>query len=163
VTPLQTAFARNDFLRTALTPFDALCLTVWGEARSESDHGVQAVTQVILNRVHSHRWGTTINNVVFFKWQFSCWIPNGGMANYLALQNQTAIILRGHTSNQRNWLRVRELAEPLYSFRTRFAPIGRATHYITNELRDTAPPKWVLDPSTKLVTVVDNHTFYEAR
>ncbi len=47
--------------------------TVWMEARGEPFAGQQAVAHVILNRLHSRRWGHTIGAVVLAPQQFSAW------------------------------------------------------------------------------------------
>lgn len=50
----------------------ALLITLYHEARSESDEGVIAVAQVVKNRAsHPKRWKNTIHGVVHEKWQFS--------------------------------------------------------------------------------------------
>lgn len=49
-----------------------LAEALYFEARSESDEGVVAVAQVILNRAsHLKRWKHTVRGVIEEKWQFS--------------------------------------------------------------------------------------------
>ena len=51
-----------------------LARTIWGEARSEGQHGMEAVAAVIMNRVrHPHRWGNSVAEVCLQPRQFSCW------------------------------------------------------------------------------------------
>ena len=69
-----------------LSDTDLVALTLWGEARNEPIAGQCAVAAVIRNRVRDGRWGHTYESVVFAPWQFSCWRPEGGKANYQALQ-----------------------------------------------------------------------------
>ena len=53
---------------------DLLARTIYGEARGEGENGMQAVANVIMNRVNSGRWyGKTIEEVVLKPYQFSCW------------------------------------------------------------------------------------------
>ena len=53
---------------------DLLAKTAWGEARGEGASGMQAVINVILNRVRAGSWyGLTVENVVLKPYQFSCW------------------------------------------------------------------------------------------
>ena len=58
---------------------DVLARTLYGEARGESVRGKEAVVCVILNRVqrakdrNGYWWGSTIEQVCFKPWQFSCW------------------------------------------------------------------------------------------
>lgn len=53
---------------------DLLARTIWGEARGEGQTGMQAVANVIMNRVKKGGWyGATVQDVVLKKWQFSTW------------------------------------------------------------------------------------------
>ena len=58
---------------------DVLARTLWGEARGEGVAGMQAVANVILNRVAVSRkfggywWGNTVLQVCHKPYQFSCW------------------------------------------------------------------------------------------
>lgn len=48
--------------------------TIWGEARGEGLRGMQAVANVIMNRVDRGGWyGASIKDVVLKPYQFSCW------------------------------------------------------------------------------------------
>ena len=48
--------------------------TIWGEARGEGAIGMQAVANVIMNRVDRGGWyGASIKDVVLKPYQFSCW------------------------------------------------------------------------------------------
>lgn len=50
--------------------------TLWGEARGEGHEGMQAVCNVIQNRVNSgiYWWGSTFRTVCLASFQFSCWL-----------------------------------------------------------------------------------------
>lgn len=49
-----------------------LALTVWREARGESEEGKIAVAMSIINRVKSPSWwGNDVQSVIFKKWQYS--------------------------------------------------------------------------------------------
>ena len=53
---------------------DLLARTIYGEARGEGERGMQAVANVIMNRVNAGRWyGKTVEDVVLKPYQFSCW------------------------------------------------------------------------------------------
>ena len=58
---------------------DTLARTLWGEARGEGTAGMQAVANVVLNRVEIARkkgkfwWGNSIIEVCHKPYQFSCW------------------------------------------------------------------------------------------
>lgn len=72
---------------------DVLARTLWGEARGEGDMGMEAVANVIINRVRvaqargGYWWGDTIIAVCQKPYQFSCW--NRSDANYKKLQEVT--------------------------------------------------------------------------
>lgn len=53
---------------------DVLARTIWGEARGEGPIGMQAVANVIMNRVRCGGWwGNDIITVCQKPYQFSCW------------------------------------------------------------------------------------------
>lgn len=64
----------------AATSVDAeiltLARTLYGEARGEPREGIEAVANVILNRVLSDRYPNTIAKVCLQRLQFSCWNDN---------------------------------------------------------------------------------------
>lgn len=51
-------------------------LTIWCEARGEQQPGKVAVAEVIRNRVKAGKKGTTVADIVFAPYQFSCWNTN---------------------------------------------------------------------------------------
>ncbi len=56
---------------------DLLARTAWGEARGDGRWGMQAVINVVMNRVNAGKWwGRTVEEVVLKPWQFSCWNEN---------------------------------------------------------------------------------------
>lgn len=62
---------------------DILARTIWGEARGEPLKGMQAIANVVLNRVAiadgnggHYWWGHDIVTVCLKPWQFSCWNKN---------------------------------------------------------------------------------------
>ncbi len=69
---------------------DVLARTLWGEARNQGTHGMQAVANVVLNRVTHARvkgkfwWGNNIIQVCQKPYQFSCW--NRSDPNFKKLQ-----------------------------------------------------------------------------
>ena len=82
-------------LRETLTEPQVLALTLYGEARGEPIEGRVAVGCVIRNRVESGRWGGSYRHVCLQKWQFSCWIPEGGITNYETVMSAARMLLRG--------------------------------------------------------------------
>ncbi|MFT9017197.1 cell wall hydrolase [Acetobacter malorum] len=60
-----------------IDPVQAAARTAWGEARGEGTRGMQAVMNVIGNRVtHPGWWGRNIAGVCQAHAQFSCWDTN---------------------------------------------------------------------------------------
>lgn len=55
---------------------DTLARTLWGEARGEGFTGMQAVANVVMNRVRSRKWPSTVTAVCKQKGQFSVWNAN---------------------------------------------------------------------------------------
>ncbi len=55
---------------------DILARTLWGEARGEGSTGMQAVANVIINRVDDGRFGDGIIGVCQKPYQFSSWNAN---------------------------------------------------------------------------------------
>lgn len=73
------------------TSIDIMARTIWGEARGEGRHGMEAVAAVIMNRlaISQHKggsfwWGNDVIGICKAPWQFSCWNP--GDPNLLKLQ-----------------------------------------------------------------------------
>lgn len=65
----------SSFLK--LSAAQIMALTIYGEARGESDAGKIAVGSVILERVDHRTWdGRTVQEVCLRKWQFSCFLEN---------------------------------------------------------------------------------------
>jgi N-acetylmuramoyl-L-alanine amidase len=63
---------------TPSAPIDTLARTLWGEARGEGYQGMQAVADVVMNRVHAGNFpgGSSIAGVCRAPNQFSCWNAN---------------------------------------------------------------------------------------
>lgn len=65
-----------------MTELEIFAKTLFGEARGETLSGIEAVANVILNRVRhaekigSYWWGKTIEEVCLKPFQFSCWNKN---------------------------------------------------------------------------------------
>lgn len=65
------------------TDLDTFARTIWGEARGEGNAGMEAVANVIMNRVNTDIgndnkpdwWGEGIEGVCRQPQQFSCWNP----------------------------------------------------------------------------------------
>ena len=86
-------------LLAALTDAQTVGLTLFGEARGERIEGRLAVASVIGNRVKAHRaaFGRGFKGVCLKRWQFSCWLPEGGKANYDLVMAAAQLLARGDT------------------------------------------------------------------
>lgn len=47
--------------------------TVYAEASNQGSEGMQAVAHVLVNRMLSGKWGSTLGEVCLYAAQFSCW------------------------------------------------------------------------------------------
>lgn len=131
------------------TEIDVLARTLWGEARGEGDQGMQAVANVILNRVEvaeekgSFWWGNNIIQACQKPYQFSCW--NRSDPNFRKLQDVTEKDLYFATALR---LARRAVAGCLVDL------TKDATHYHAAGIS----PYWT--NGEKPVKVIGNHIFY---
>lgn len=126
---------------------DVMARTMWGEARGEGKTGMQAVANVIMNRVKNGGWwGATPAEVCKKKSQFSCW--NSNDPNYPKL-----LAVDSSDSNFRTAL---ILAESAYNG-TLPDITGGATNYLALGSLSSVP-SWAKG-MTKTAQI-GNHTFY---
>ncbi|WP_109315000.1 cell wall hydrolase [Pseudovibrio ascidiaceicola] len=77
--PTPTPTVNNPGVSNAVL---TMARTIYGEARGEPYSGKVAVANVIMNRVRSYRYPSTVEGVCLQPWQFSCWNandPNSGI------------------------------------------------------------------------------------
>lgn len=119
--------------------------TIWGEARGEGLRGMQAVANVIMNRVDRGGWyGASIKDVVLKPLQFSCWNaddPNRAKIDALTLQELEA----SGAMNVARQVMSGQLPDIT----------GGATNYHNNKVN----PSWAA--KMKRTTVIGNHIFYK--
>jgi N-acetylmuramoyl-L-alanine amidase len=92
-----------------LSDVQIVACTLYGEARSEPTEGILAVACVIRNRVTTDYgndekpdwWGEGYRGVCLKKWQFSCWLPEGGEANHARLAKLVAALKAGTVTDER--------------------------------------------------------------
>lgn len=125
-----------------------LAKTLWGEARGEGLQGMQAVANVVMNRVERGGWyGASIKDVVLKKGQFSCWNEND--PNRIKIDNLTLEELRNSGA-----LQVAEMA-----IAGNLADItDGATEYHAKSIK----PNWDWSKLEKTVTI-GNHIFYRSK
>lgn len=126
---------------------DYMARTAWGEARGEGLQGMQAVLNVIMNRVKAGSWyGATPKEVCLKKSQFSVW--NTDDPNYAPM-----LIV---DETDKNFAAAMELATAAY-----YGSLPDITNGATNYLAlgsMSYTPSWVKD--MRLVAQIGNHTFY---
>ncbi len=127
-----------------------LARTLYGEARGESRIGIEAVANVIMNRVRTKLRGTTVSEVCLARQQFSCWNLND--PNRAKIRN----LQRNDNAESRLCFEIAEAAvRP--GFPTHVTANTR--HYFANYIR---PPNWVRDsPNAHLTLREGVHIFYE--
>lgn len=122
---------------------DYMARTIYGEARGEGARGMQAVGNVIMNRIKQGGWfGASIKDVVLKPKQFSCWNEND--------PNRTVIL----SANAAQLATARNIAERVMSGELSDIT-GGATHYHAKSIT----PYWA-KTLTKTATI-GNHIFYK--
>lgn len=126
---------------------DYIARTIYGEARGEKSQGMQAVANVIMNRVKAGSWyGTTPKDVVLKKYQFSCWNDSD--------PNKAKILAA--TAADPVFANAQKIAQAAY--RGTLPDItGGATHYYA--YKSIAAPSWV--NKMTYTTTIGNHKFYK--
>lgn len=118
--------------------------TMWGEARGEGARGMQAVGNVIMNRVNAASWyGASIKDVVLKKWQFSCWNETDPNRKVIEPLTEQQLAANGSLSI------ARQVISGMLPDIT-----GGATHYHAKGIR----PSWA--SSMKKTATIGNHIFY---
>jgi spore germination cell wall hydrolase CwlJ-like protein len=148
----RTAEGRPDY--AALIGQDRIerekkCLAeaVYFEARSEPEDGQAAVAQVVLNRVSSGLYPTSICGVVY-----------QNRSHYKACQFSFACEGKSlRVTDQESWSRATRVADEVLEGRTWLADVGDSTHYHANYVR----PRWA--KRLKKMDVIGKHIFYRLR
>jgi spore germination cell wall hydrolase CwlJ-like protein len=124
-----------------------LAEAVYFEARSEPEEGQAAVAQVILNRVKSGLYPSSICGVVY-----------QNRHRHLACQFTFACEGKSlRISDQDSWQRASRIAKAVLEGKTYLADVGAATHYHADYVR----PRWA--KRLKKMDVIGRHIFYKLR
>lgn len=126
---------------------DYMARTAWGEARGEGQAGMQAVINVIMNRVKAGGWyGTTPKDVCLKKSQFSVWNKND--------PNYTKMLAVDEKDS--SFKMAKALATLAYNGQLADITNGATNYLALGSL--SSVPSWV----TKMeqVASIGNHTFY---
>lgn len=124
-----------------------LAEAIYFEARSEPAKGQAAVAQVVLNRVASGLYPSTVCGVVFQNWRRR----NDCQFSFACTGRPLRI------SEPQAWRRAVRIAKNVSDGKTYVADIGDATHYHANYVR----PRWAR--YLKRVDRIGHHIFYELR
>lgn len=126
---------------------DIMARTAWGEARGEGAQGMQAVLNVIMNRVEKGSWyGATPKEVCLKKYQFSCWLDSDPNKEKLLKVDE----------NDKDFANAKYLARLAYT-----GKLPDITNNATNYLALSSMsyiPAWV--NGMREVANIGNHTFY---
>lgn len=127
---------------------DVMARTAWGEARGEGQSGMQAVLNVVMNRVKKGSWyGATPKDVCLKKYQFSCWLDSDpNKAKLLAVDE-----------NDKDFARAKYMATLAYDGQLTDITKG-ATNYVNLASLGDNVPSWV--DNMKLSTTIGKHSFY---
>lgn len=126
---------------------DYIARTIWGEARGEGEHGMQAVANVIMNRVRRGGWyGLTPKEVVLKPKQFSCWLTSD--PNYNKIKKVTSV--------DKTFAQAMETAKRAYNGTLPDITMG-ATEYHARNIK----PNWNYSKLAETGTI-GNHVFYKS-
>lgn len=143
-----TFAARKDdwsAMEPASADVDVLARTIWGEARGEGWEGMQAVANVVMNRVSIGGWyGAGVQGVCLKRWQFTAWEP-------APLGNREAMLSVNEGNPQ--FAMAMQIASAAVTGTLPDITNG-ATHYHNA----TVSPKWA--KSAQVSAVIGRHTFY---
>ncbi len=124
-----------------------LAEAIYFEARGEPDEGQAAVAQVVLNRVSSGLYPSTICGVVF-----------QNRSHYHACQFSFACEGRSlRVTEPEAWRTAMRIADEVTEGKTYLADVGAATHYHADYVR----PNW--SRRLKRMDVIGHHVFYKLR
>jgi spore germination cell wall hydrolase CwlJ-like protein len=124
-----------------------LAEAIYFEARSEPEDGQAAVAQVVLNRVASGLYPSTICGVVY-----------QNRNRYHACQFSFACEGKSlRVNEQESWQSATRIAEAVMDGKTYLADVGGATHYHANYVR----PRWA--KQLEKMDVIGHHIFYKLK
>ena len=142
--PKYAALVGQDHARREM---HCLAEAIYFEARGEPPEGQAAVAQVVLNRVSSGLYPSTICGVVF-----------QNRSHYRACQFSFACEGRSLRITEPDaWRRAERIANAVSDGKTYVADVGAATHYHANYVR----PRWARH--LKRMDTIGHHIFYELR
>lgn len=147
-------------LIAALSDEQVVGLTLYGEARGEWRLGRIGVANTIANRAaaQKRRWGLTAREVCLRPYQYSCWMVEGGLANY------EDVIAAARTLTGKEPFRGPVMADCLDIAQAVVAGTltdvtDGSTHYLTRGLYQSAHcPRWASGRPPK--AIIGAHLFF---
>lgn len=126
---------------------DTLARTAWGEARGEGLQGLQAVCNVVMNRVKRGGWyGVTPKEVCLKPYQFSCWLTSD--------PNRSKLLAVDESDEQ--FRQAKEIATLAVQGVLPDITGGAINYLALNSL--SKMPSWT--KTMKKTASIGNHTFY---
>jgi len=134
-------------------------LTLYGEARGETDDGITAVAWVIINRTNSRRYPDTVCDVVLQSHQFES-LRKTSILRKMVINAKYGIIASPNINNEQISSTIRTISKLVYNGRIS-DPTSGATHFWSPTIQmalGRKAPTW----SEKLEYKLDlgNHRFY---
>ncbi len=129
---------------------DVMARTLWGEARSEGTHGLEAVACVILNRVKiakklgGYWWGNDIVQVCHKPFQFSCWLKSDPQYSRVVSVNE----------KDKYFATCKRIAR-----RAVLGLLEDPTHGASHYHADYVDPSWA--NKSKVTVIIGRHIFYK--
>ena len=129
------------------TEKELLARAIYGEASNQGEEGMQAVGNVIMNRVKGKEWyGNTLTDVILKDKQFSVF-NDPESENYKRMM--------GATEDDKEYQQALEIAEGLLTGNIEDNTEG-STHYYNP---DKANPDWADSPLMTKIKKIGDHTF----
>jgi spore germination cell wall hydrolase CwlJ-like protein len=155
---ISSSVYANSVKINATDELECMAINIYHEARSESLAGQFAVADVVMNRVTDKRYPDTICGVVkqavMSEWgvERGLFIPKKNMCQfswYCDGQSDAPV-------EQYAWLRAKEVARDIITFRKFRGLTEGATHYHANYVK----PKWSFHKKMHLIGRIGDHIFY---
>ena len=130
-----------------------LARTIFGEARSETRKGMEAVADVVMNRVRKKFFGSTVEGVCQFPSQFTCW--NRTDPNFKIIKDKKP------GNGDRIFDMCFDIAKEVVKLSAPRHVTPDTKHYHATSI---AKPSWVLNspsPPRKVTLREGGHIFYE--
>lgn len=148
---MVTAEAKQSFI-AKLTDYDALWLTMYGEARGEVVESQIGVGFVIINR--SKERAKSIKEICTQPFQFSCWNSSDPNLESIIRASFGVSKFEAHSVQQLKYLAKGIIESDLLD------NTNGSNHYLTTKLyRSPDCPTWAKDKKATANVILGNHTF----